>query len=126
MQKIRNNSLFILYLILTVAVISSLASFATAKNETSAEKNTKSQTGQINAEEHRSTVSNFVQNLLQIADREGGIGEQVRVIAQQQNESNATTTKAIEKVQSRNKIKTFLKKYTSSDYPKIIYSRTTS
>ena len=44
---------------------------------------------------------------------EGGIGEQVRVIAQQQNDSDATTTKAIEKINSRSKIKTFL---IGSDY----------
>ena len=64
---------------------------------------------EINAEEHRSAVANFVQSLLQVADREGGIGEQVRVIAQQQNDSENTTTQAaIEKVEKRNKIKTFL------------------
>jgi len=63
---------------------------------------------EINAEEHRSAVANFVQSLLQVADREGGIGEQVRVIAQQQNDSKNTTTQAIEKVEKRNKIKTFL------------------
>lgn len=68
---------------------------------------------QINAEEHRSTVANFVQNLLSVADKEGGIGEQVRVIAQQQNQSAETTVRAMEKVQTRNRIKTFL---VGSDY----------
>ncbi len=80
--------------------------------EQNQEQNQKQQ-GQINAEQHRSTVANFVQSLLQVADREGGIGKQVRVIAQQQNDSDATTTKAIEKIQSRSKIKTFL---IGSDY----------
>jgi len=66
------------------------------------------------AEEHRSVVANFVQSLLNVADREeGGIGQQVRVIAQQQNDSENTTTQAIEKVEKRNKIKTFL---IGSDY----------
>jgi len=64
--------------------------------------------GQINTEQHRGTVANFVQSLLQIANREGGIGEQVRIIAQQQNQSAGTTIQAMEKVQTRNKIKTFL------------------
>lgn len=68
----------------------------------------KEQEGQINAEQHRSTVADFVQNLLQVADREGGIGEQVRVIARQQNQSASTTIQAMEKVQTRNKVKTFL------------------
>jgi len=108
MQKIKNNSLFIVSLVLAVAVIFSLASLAAAKNATSAANSINNQAGQVNAAEHRSTVANFVQSLLQIADREGGIGQQVRVIAQQQNDSDANTTKAIETIQSRSKIKTFL------------------
>ena len=63
---------------------------------------------QINAQIHRSAVANFVQNLLQVADREGGIEKQVRVIAQQQNQSASSTASAIENVQARSKIKTFL------------------
>jgi len=113
MQKIKNNSLFIVSLVLAVAVIFSLASLAAAKNATSAANSINNQAGQVNAAEHRSTVANFVQSLLQIADREGGIGQQVRVIAQQQNDSDANTTKAIETIQSRSKIKTFL---IGSDY----------
>ncbi len=69
--------------------------------------------GQINAEQHRSTVARFVQNLLQVANREGGIGEQVRTIAQQQNQSADTTVQAMEKVQIRSKVKTF---FFGSDY----------
>jgi hypothetical protein len=71
------------------------------------------QQGQINAEQHRSAVANFVQSLLQVADREGGIGQQVRVIAQQQNQSASTTIQAMEKVQTRSKIKIF---FFGSDY----------
>jgi len=67
------------------------------------------QQGQVNAEQHRSTVANFVQTLLKtVSSTEDGIGQQVRVIAHQQNDSDATTTEAIEKIQSRNKIQTFL------------------
>jgi len=93
---------------LAVAVIFSLASLAAAKNATSAANSINNQAGQVNAAEHRSTVANFVQSLLQIADREGGIGQQVRVIAQQQNQSATATIQAMEKVQERNKVKTFL------------------
>jgi hypothetical protein len=64
--------------------------------------------GRINAEVHRSAVANFVQSLLSVADREGGIGQQVRVIAQEQNDSKEITTEAIDKVEKRSKIKTFL------------------
>jgi len=67
------------------------------------------QEGQINAEQHRSTVANFVHTLLKTASStENRIGEQVRAIAQEQNASEATTTEAIDKIQSRNKIQTFL------------------
>jgi len=122
MPKHKTNSLFIFFL--TAVVIFALATFASAKadqnqgrnQENNATTNGKNATssGQINAEEHRSAVANFVQTLLNAADREqGGIGEQVRVIAQQQNDSEATTSQAMDKVQTRNKIKTFL---IGSDY----------
>ena len=71
------------------------------------------QKGQINAEQHRSTVADFVRSLLQVADKEEGIGEQVRIIAQQQNQSASTTIQATEKVQTRSKIKAF---FFGSDY----------
>lgn len=114
MKKTRNNFIFIVSMILATAAIFSLTSFVQAKNATSSEKSTKNQTGQVNAEEHRSTVANFVQTLLQASSSmEGGIGQQVKAIAQQQNDSESTTTKALEKIQSRSKIKTFL---IGSDY----------
>ena len=68
----------------------------------------KSNRGQINSEAHRSTVANFVQSLLAVADREGGIGQQVREIAQQQNDSKEIAAEAIDKIEKRSKIKTFL------------------
>lgn len=68
---------------------------------------------QINIQVHQNAVASFVQGLLRVADREGGIGEQVRTIAQEQNQSASTTIQAMEKVQTRNKIKTF---FLGSDY----------
>ncbi|MFA5754106.1 MAG: hypothetical protein WC905_01955, partial [Patescibacteria group bacterium] len=62
---------------------------------------------QINIEDHRSTVANFVMGLENIANRETGIGQQVRTIAQQQNQSASTTMQVMEKVQTRSKVKTF-------------------
>lgn len=71
-------------------------------------------TGQLNAKEHRSVVANFVHSLLDVANREpGGIGQQVRTIAQEQSQSASTTEQAIQKVQSRSKLMTFL---IGSDY----------
>lgn len=60
------------------------------------------------AEEHRSEVSKFVQTLLDSADRTGGIGQQVRVIAKEQASTSSTTTEAIEKIEKRSGFKTFL------------------
>lgn len=77
------------------------------------EKGKKDNKGQANAESHRSTVATFVQSLLAVADREGGIGEQVKVIAQQQNDAKDKTADEITAVESRSKIKTF---FLGSDY----------
>jgi hypothetical protein len=69
--------------------------------------------GQTNAAFHKSVVSTFVHNLLDVADREGGIGAQVRVIARAQNDAATTTAEALNRVEKRNKIKRFL---IGSDY----------
>lgn len=58
--------------------------------------------------EHRSTVAAFVQSLLRVANRDGGIGAEVRAVAQSQNESASTTAEAIAKVESRNRFMSFL------------------
>ncbi|MDD5032690.1 MAG: hypothetical protein PHC85_01020 [Candidatus Pacebacteria bacterium] len=71
---------------------------------------------QIDTEEHRSVVADFVQTLLETAsstEGEEGIGQQVKIIATEQNQSASTAIKAMEKVQARSKIKTFL---IGSDY----------
>lgn len=71
------------------------------------DKSKKDNKGQVTAESHRSTVANFVQSLLAVADREGGIGQQVRVVAQQQNDTKDKTAEEIKTVESRSEIKTF-------------------
>jgi len=79
------------------------------QNQEQNQEQKQEQQGQINAEQYRSTVANFVQTLLTtVSSTKDEIGQQIRVIAQQQNDSEATTTEAIEKIQSRNKIQTFL------------------
>lgn len=81
------------------------------KNATSSDETENK--GQENAVLHRSVVSAFVHNLLDVADREGGIGAQVRLIARAQNDAVTTTTEALNRVEKRNKIKRFL---IGSDY----------
>lgn len=86
---------------------------AVERNRGNATSTNSNSNGQRTAEAHRSAVSSFVQSLLDVADREGGIGTQVRVIAQAQQDSATTTASAIERVESRNALKTFL---IGSDY----------
>lgn len=62
----------------------------------------------INSETHRSVVASFVKSLLSVADRESGIGKQVREIAQQQNSLKEITSDAIENIDKRSKLKSFL------------------
>jgi hypothetical protein len=75
---------------------------------TAAASSTHSGNGQLTAEEHRSTVSKTVQSLLSVADREGGIGAEVRIIAMQQSSVASTSAQAIEKVEKKGKFSTFL------------------
>lgn len=69
--------------------------------------------GKSMSEAHRSAVATFVHSLLAVADRDGGIGAQVRLIANSQNDSATTTAAAIAKVEGRGSMKTF---FIGSDY----------
>jgi hypothetical protein len=59
------------------------------------------------SEQRRSQVANAVQTMLQVADRSGGIGQQVRVIAQSQNQNQIKLEQNIEKIQSRSDLAKF-------------------
>jgi len=91
---------------------STSAKEAVRENATSTEAKTK---GQVVAEEHRSTVATFVKSLLSVANIEGsdGIGPQVRVVAQAQNDSASTTADVVIKIENRSALKTF---FIGSDY----------
>ncbi|NMC51167.1 hypothetical protein GYA54_00360 [Candidatus Kuenenbacteria bacterium] len=115
----KNSLIFVICLAvaLAMAAVPVLAKMAPAGVQVMGQKNNtstlqgqiKNQNGQTNAEEHRSAVANFVQTLLKTASTtEGTVGEQVRIIAREQNRAMATTTEMMEKIQNRNKIKTFL------------------
>lgn len=82
------------------------AADVTATQET-AKKEKKENKGQFNAEAHRSTVANFVQSLSTVAEKESGIGQEVKVIAQQQNDIKERTSDLINAVENRSKVKTF-------------------
>lgn len=70
-------------------------------------KNNKEKSSSYLKEQRRSQVANAVQAILQIADRNGGIGQQVRIIAQNQNQNQEILEKNIEKVQSRSGLAKF-------------------
>lgn len=77
------------------------------QNEVKTKDKNKENEGQFNAELHRNVVADFVQSLLTVADRENGIGQEVRIIAQQQNETKDRASDLINAVENRNKVKTF-------------------
>ena len=79
----------------------------TTQTKDSAKDKTKNSKGQLNAESHRSTVATFVQSLLAVADRESGIGQELRVIAKEQNDAKDRASDLINAVENRNKVKTF-------------------
>lgn len=70
----------------------------------------------ITGMEHKSVVAKFVEGLDKVADSDKKIGEQVREIAKEQHVLDEATADAIDKVKSRNKIKTLL---IGSDYKNI-------
>jgi hypothetical protein len=63
--------------------------------------------GKSTSEQRRSQVATAVQAMLQIADRNGGIGQQLRTIAQNQNQNQEKLEKNMEKIQSRSGIVKF-------------------
>lgn len=69
--------------------------------DSSKEKTNKGKSDSNPSEQRRSEVASAVQAMLQVADRDGGIGKQVRTIAQNQNQNQEKLEKNIEKIQSR-------------------------
>lgn len=63
--------------------------------------------GSLTAETHRSAVAAFVETLRSTAERDGGIGAEVRAVAQSQNDAASTTVEAITKIESRSKVVSF-------------------
>ncbi|MDK2948899.1 MAG: hypothetical protein PWQ56_64 [Patescibacteria group bacterium] len=64
------------------------------------------QNGKMN--QRRSRVANAVQEMLQVAERNGGVGEQIRTIAQNQNQNQEKIESSLAKVQNRNSLTRFI------------------
>jgi hypothetical protein len=63
--------------------------------------------GNLTAETHRSAVATFVQTLRATAARDGGIGAEVRAVAQAQNDAASTTIDAMTKLEKRSNVVSF-------------------
>jgi hypothetical protein len=68
------------------------------------------------AEQVRSDVANAVQAMLQIADRNGGVGAEIKLVAQAQNDNQIKIEDSIKKIDSRNGLAKF---FIGPDYAEI-------
>lgn len=78
------------------------------KNEEKEAKKQGEMVGMKNSEQRRSGVANAVQEMLQIGERNGGIGEQVREVARAQNQDHEKIEASLQKVQNRGGLARFL------------------
>lgn len=85
-------------IILAIVFVFSAAGFVLAENQKG---------GSGKAEQRRSQVSSAVYQLLQVADSDKSIGEQIRVIAQKQNADHEKIEQGLEKIHNRNQFVRF-------------------
>lgn len=83
------------------------------EQETNQEKNT---TGSQVAEQRKSEVASAVQEILQVAERDSGVGQQIKIIAQTQTQNQEKLEASLQKVQNRSG---FAKFFIGSDYGEI-------
>ncbi len=86
------------------------------ENEVKEENNEKISQPDIKIEERRSRVANTVQEMLNVAERNQGIGEQIKNIAQTQNQMQEETDNSLKDVKNRSNLVKFL---IGPDYKKI-------
>ncbi len=77
------------------------------QNQEQEKTQTQTQTQSATAEQRRSRVANAVQQMLQISERNGGIGQQVKTIAQTQTQNQEKLEASLQKIQSRGKFAKF-------------------
>jgi len=83
-------------------------------------KQNEGEPGSAVAEQRRSKVANAVQEMLRVAERNGGIGQQVRIIAQTQNQNQEKLEASLQKLQNRSG---FVKFFIGPDYGEINNAR---
>ncbi|MFA6919140.1 MAG: hypothetical protein WC244_03480 [Patescibacteria group bacterium] len=69
--------------------------------QNSQQQGTQEKNGTTTATQRRSQVANAVQEILQVAERNSGVGQQIRTIAQDQNQNQEKIEASLKKVQSR-------------------------
>jgi hypothetical protein len=74
------------------------------------------ESGSAVAEQRKSKVANAVQEMLQVAEKNGGIGQQVKIIAQTQTQNQEKLETSLQKVQSRSG---FAKFFVGPDYGEV-------
>lgn len=94
--------------------------YGNRKNDDSDDDLDDEDNGKNMGEERRSMVANAVQEMLQVADRTGGIGEQVRVIAQNQVMHQEALEESLEEARDRSG---FAKFFIGPKYNKINESK---
>ena len=90
-------------LVLLIFVLIALPVFAFAKSARGSEM----------SDQHRSQVASTTQKLIEFAGQDRNIGQEIREIAQAQQQAATTTAALIGKIESRSKLKTF---FIGSDY----------
>lgn len=125
MKKFKIKFLFIASLVLALILSFSIALAVEqndvqnqvqdqVKNQEQNGKATNSESGNKNEQEfdgaeHQSVVATFVKSISEVANKEQkDIGEEVRVIAKEQNDIKDKVVESVDKINKRNKIKTFL------------------
>jgi hypothetical protein len=79
------------------------------ENNNNNQDNNQNNNNELDGQEHQSAVAAVVQSLLDVASKDkGGIGDQVKAIAKEQNDSKENVANEIDKVKNRNGFKTFL------------------
>lgn len=79
-----------------------------AQNVVQQETQSQNKSDSVTAEQRRSQVANAVQEMLQVAERNDGIGQQVRIIAQTQTQNQEKIEASLQKAQSRSVFARFL------------------
>jgi hypothetical protein len=88
----------------------------TSQLQNSEQQQTQTQKNLSLNEQRRSQVANAVQEMLQVAERDSEMGQQIRIIAQNQNQNQEKIEDSLQKVQSRSG---FVKLFIGQNYAEI-------